>query len=183
MATTTVAELEQTVAGLRGQRLTAVTYYTLPVLIDDDTYRPEKWDYGEWHEATMGIELATDTGQLYSAVWNSSFTQYHLEVFPRPISEFIRIAEDGPAPVPMATHPRWAPLIGEPISHADLCWYRDFQPGLHVPAAVRISVGSHTIWLASGRSEPAGTPSFYNLTDDVMVVFTADIAQRKRILE
>ncbi|ONM46226.1 hypothetical protein B0T44_19820, partial [Nocardia donostiensis] len=47
--------LEAVVAELRGQHLADVMYY--PLTIGDDGRLAEKWDFGDWHEPTMGVEL------------------------------------------------------------------------------------------------------------------------------
>jgi hypothetical protein len=57
-----------------------VVYYLLTG--GDDGLEVEEWDFGPWHQPTMGVELLTDDGTRSSAVWGDSFDHYGLEVFP-----------------------------------------------------------------------------------------------------
>ncbi|MEU6192016.1 hypothetical protein [Nocardia sp. NPDC047038] len=64
--------------------------------IGDDGRLAEEWDFGDWHEPTMGVELAFHSGRRYSAIWNNTFIEFGLEVFPKPmVDRCRRAAADG----------------------------------------------------------------------------------------
>ncbi|GAB1821682.1 hypothetical protein [Herbidospora sp. RD11066] len=161
----TAVEYERTAALLRGSRIRSVVYY--PLTCGDDGFEVEEWDFGPWHQPTMGVELHTDDA-CFSAVWGDSFDHHDLEVFPEPMAaHLVMIGEQGgPAAVDVTAHPRWSPLIGRRLTGADILWSED-----HVPLAIRLRSREAVVWIA------AGCPADYGLgTDDVMVVFTAEFA-------
>lgn len=171
----TEKNLRAIVAGLRGQRLADVVYYPLAT----GGITMEEWDFGSWHEPTMGVELITDTGCRYSAIWNDSFELYGLEVFPGPMTEFLtHIGEPGgTVPVSVSDHPCWTGLIGNKIIAADICWDDTAPEGVSLPLAVGLASRGSVVWIAVGRSaDPGSAMSFYLGTDEVMVVFTSDVA-------
>jgi hypothetical protein len=173
----TVDEYRRTLALLRGQRITAVTYYLSTY--EHDEIVVEEWDFGPWHQPTMGVELRTGTGAQFAAVWGSSFEHFGLEVFPEPMTNhLVRIGEPGgPAAVSVTDHPRWAGLVGTPIVSVDLAWLEDPQSTLRLPVSIRLRTWETTLWIAVGA--PAAWPpadTYYLGTDDVMVVFTPEFA-------
>jgi hypothetical protein len=162
---------------LRGACVTAVVYY--PLTGGDDGTVVEEWDFGPWHQPTMGVELITDDGSHFSAVWGSSFDHYGLEVFPEPMTHFLtRIGEPaGSAAVTVTDHPRWARLVGATLVSADIAWSEDLGDTDRLPVAIRLRSSEATVWIAVGR--PAVWPptgDYYLCTDDVMVVFTHECA-------
>jgi len=174
-------ELRAVVSGLRGQRLAEVVYY--PLASGTDGREIEQWDFGDWHTPTMGVELITDIGHRYSAIWiwDNTFTCYGLEVFQQPMTDFLTSlgAPWGSVAVPASDHPRWARLINKPI-HADTCW--DSFDEVRVSTAVRLGSGTTVVWIAAGRpADPESATTFHLNTDDVMVVFTSEIATQAGI--
>lgn len=148
--------LRAVVSGLRGQRLADVVYYPL-ASEEDDGWVTEQWDFGDWHEPTMGVELTTDVGHRYSAIWNNAFTCYGLEVFRQPMTDFVRIGPSWGA-VAVSDHPRWAGLIGQKLIHVDTCWDTDPFGTVRVPTAVRLGTRAAEVWIAVGRpAEPGPT--------------------------
>ncbi|MEU8197627.1 hypothetical protein AB0C10_27965 [Microbispora amethystogenes] len=90
----TAVEYESTVALLRGRRIQRVIYYLL--MGGEDGCEVEDWDFGPWHQPTMGVELFTDDGARFSAVWGSSFEHYGLELFRLPMTaHLVGIGEPG----------------------------------------------------------------------------------------
>lgn len=159
-------EYERSVESLRGARLVEVTYY--PLSCGDDGTKVEEWDFGVWHEPTMGVGLLAENGTRYSAVWGHSFDYYGLEIYREPMSS---------APAVVVTdHPSWSGLIGVPLVGADILW-SEGDSGLRLPVAVELHAPAAAAWLVSGRSvqwPPDGR--FWLGTDDVMTVFTHEAA-------
>jgi hypothetical protein len=175
----TAVEYERTAAMLRGRRVRRVVYY--PLMGGEEGCEVEDWDFGPWHQPTMGVELFTDDGACFSAVWGSSFDHYGLEVFPEPMTaHLVRIGEPGgSAPLEVTDHPRWSGLVGRKLTRVDIAWSEDPTGNIRVPDAIRLCSRERAVWIAAGR--PADWPpgEVYCLgTDDVMVVFTAEFAAK-----
>ncbi|MGK8552930.1 hypothetical protein [Nocardia gipuzkoensis] len=169
-------------AELRGQRLAEIVYY--PLTIDDDGRLAEEWDFGDWHQPTMGVELITHIGYRYSAIWNNNFTEYGLEIFPKPMIDFLLVGPGGSTAVPVSDHPRWAGLLGKKIIAADICWDHDPRGTIRAPSAIRLGFRRNTVWIAAGVSVDTGSAtSFWLGTDDVMVVFTPEMSKQIGIPE
>ncbi|WP_406465050.1 hypothetical protein OH768_53885 [Streptomyces sp. NBC_01622] len=169
-------EYARTVESLRGTRLIEVTYY--PLSCGDDGAEVEEWDFGVWHQPTMGVGLLAENGTRYSAVWGNSFDCYGLEIFQEPMSsQLTMIGQPGGTPaVAVTDHPSWSGLIGVPLVGADILW-SEGDYGLRLPVAVELRAPAATVWLIAGR--PAQWPPdgrFCLGTDDVMTVFTHEFA-------
>jgi hypothetical protein len=108
----TRVQLEQTVASLRGLRIAAVRY-ALMTGGGPDGREPLTWDFDASHEPTHGCQLTMDNGAVFTFTWDSSFGCYGLEVFDRPVEEFVvNIGEPwGPIVLPVDDHARWRRLL------------------------------------------------------------------------
>ncbi|WP_028803757.1 hypothetical protein [Streptomyces sp. 142MFCol3.1] len=168
------------VAGLRGRTIVAVDYFVL--MVGDEGTDPDEWDYGAWHEPTMGVELTTDDGGTYSAVWGSTFDYYGVELYSAPMGDFLsRIGlPGGAARVAVAEHPLWAGVVSAPIESCHIQW-RGEEHGAPVPEAIHVRTATGKVWIAAGRSatyKPDGPGPFYLCTDDVLVIFDTKVAER-----
>ncbi|OPG13833.1 hypothetical protein [Microbispora sp. GKU 823] len=175
----TAVRYERTTALLRGRRIRRVVYY--PLTGGEDGRHVEDWDFGPWHQPTMGVELFTDDGACFSAVWGSNFDHYGLELFPEPMTAHLRLIGEpyGSAPVEVTDHPRWSSLVDRKLTCVDIAWSEDPERGNRVPDAIRLCSRERAVWIAAGR--PADWPPgevYYLGTDDVMVVFTAEFAAK-----
>ncbi|MGI5340680.1 hypothetical protein ACQEVS_26440 [Streptomyces sp. CA-181903] len=140
----------------------------------DDGTEIEEWDFGAWHQPTMGIGLLAENGTQYSAVWGRGFGDYGLEIFREPMVGLLVVIGQpgGPAAVAVTGHPSWSGLIGVPLVGAEIHWAED-DSEIRVPVAVELRAPAATAWLVSGR--PAQWPPdgrFHLGTDDVMTAFT-----------
>ncbi|MEV4217254.1 hypothetical protein [Nonomuraea sp. NPDC049725] len=175
----TQAEYERTAAMLRGRRIQRVVYY--PLMGGDDGCDVEEWDFGTWHQPTMGVELFTDCGACFSAVWGSSFDHFGLEVFPEPMTAHLRMIGQpgGSAAVDVTDHPRWSGLVGRKVTRVDIAWSSDSESGLPTPNAIRLCSREEAVWIAVASPAEWPPAEVYHLgTDDVMVVFTAEFAAK-----
>ncbi|MFI5717864.1 hypothetical protein [Nocardia sp. NPDC051750] len=174
-------QLEATVAQLREQHLADVVYYVLSE--GDNGELPEEWDFGDWHVPTMGVELITDSGQHYSMIWDHTFTYYALETYPKPMTEILTAGRPwGSMAVPVSGHPEWVKLIGQEIVTADICWAKDPLGTVREPVAVHLGLRDSAVWIIAGRPADPGAASEFSLgTDDVLVVFTPEMAARAGI--
>lgn len=164
----TVQEHEQNVASLDGRRLTEVRYHPLS-LVDEPGV--EEWDFGTWHQPTMGVELQYGPDAVFSAIWDRSFgTEYSVELRAGSIDEFL--VPEARRPVELTAHPRWAPFIG-PALEASAVWADGGADG-RVPAGLALSGDSAELWIiAACPTTWPPTDHFSVGTDDVMVVFDA----------
>ena len=129
------------VALLRGKRIAGITYYVL--MGGDDGREPEQWDFGTWHDATMGVELVTDGGERFSAVWGDSFDHYGLELFTGPMTDHVVALGEprGVAAISVSRHPQWAGLVGTELTSVDIAWSDD---PVSTPWRCGLAPGGHT---------------------------------------
>ncbi|MEV0625952.1 hypothetical protein [Nonomuraea wenchangensis] len=175
----TAVEYERTAAMLRGRRIHRIVYY--PLTGGEDGCDVEEWDFGTWHQPTMGVELSTDDGACFSAVWGSSFDHFGLEVFPEPMTAHLRMVGEsgGPAAVDVTDHPHWSSLVSRKLTCVDIAWCHDPGSGLRTPYAIRLCSREKAVWIAAGSPAEWPPTEVYRLgTDDVMVVFTAEFAAK-----
>lgn len=183
----TAAQLERVIASLRGLRISSVDYAVLTG--GSDGHAVLDWDYGTWHEPTMGIQLRPDNGALFTLTWGSSFGCYGLEVHDRGIDDFLaRVGEpSGPALVSVGGHPCWRALLGRQITGTELAWVEwvssDATPcWLRLDFAAdadRSSSSPESVWISVGRWE---RDRFAFATDDVTVIFDRAEAARTEIM-
>lgn len=183
------ARYERTVRALRGRRITAVAYHPLreggPAgAAADRVAGPaavEAWDFDTWHLPTLGVVFALDDGSSALATWNRTFAGCGLEVSVSPTRAGLRdiAPAGGPAEVDASAHPRWAALLGQPLTAVDICWREAPLSDRRWPAAVRWEAAGGSVWTAAGA--PVAWPfdgRFQLGTDDVLVVFDPGLAAR-----
>jgi hypothetical protein len=168
-----------------GQRVSQVIYYQIPYESPDDLM----WDFDQWHRPDSGVELITTEGRVYSCVWGDAFGQFSLEVFPDSMSA--HFAVDQKRRWEVTQHPRWASALTQPIKDAAIVspqhprWAAaivsptELADGwLPRPVATRLDFGDNAIWIVAGEPlEWPPTGRFWLGTEDVMVVFSRDLAQ------
>ena len=172
----TLAEYQCTVESLRGACLVGVKYY--PLSCGDDGTDIREWDFGDWHQPTMGVELLTREGGRYFATWDQSFDYWGLEIIQMPESDALGPAgqRSCPTEVDVTGHLSWAGLLGVPLTTVDIVWSEGGY-GRPVPIAVRLSTATATVWLVAGAAAQWPPDGQFHLgTDDVMVVFSRDLA-------
>lgn len=183
--TTTAHQLERTVASLRGLRIEHVAYAVLAS--GHDGREPEQWDHQTWHEPTYGCQLTTHIGVAFSFIWNNSFGGYGIEVFDRPIEDFlIDVGEPhGPLVLEVNDDSRWFALRDREIVATELGWI-EWVSGEPSPISVRLDLVSldhsaekqSSVWLAAGHWRD---DRFAVGTDDITVIFEAATAARAHL--
>jgi hypothetical protein len=183
--TTTVDQLERTVASLRGLRIKHVAYAVLAG--GHDGREPEQWDRHTWHKPTYGCQLTTHIGVAFTFIWNNSFGGYGIEVFDRPIEDFLAgVGEPyGPLVLEVNGDPRWCDLRGREIVAAELDWI-EWVSGDPSPISVRLDLAplerdapnQSSVWLAAGRWRADG---FAVGTADITVIFDMATAARAHL--
>jgi hypothetical protein len=164
----TSAENKRVAALLSEQRLAIVRYFLLWITGDQE---PWEWDFGVWHQPTMGVELATDDGSTFSALW-SQYGEwgFGVDLFDAPMTTHL-IEEAVDSWVDVSEHPSWASLLGTPVE-VSFAW-NDFGAGRPpMPEAIKIASTSAAAWIiAAGWERQKSRTSIQLGTDDLMVTF------------
>lgn len=138
-----------------------------------------EWEVGAaWHHVGVAVELTLDD--------NTGVT-----VFAHPIAG-IRVT-DRPAreiysynPTPdrerdVTNHPRWRPLIAAPVRSVDVPMSEPVRvitsEPARLPLAVHLSLPQGDVWIAAAESTPWEESGFTLLSDCVIVVFEAALAE------
>ena len=181
----THAQLERIVASLRGLRITQIDYALLTGGPDGNDIL--EWDYGAFHEPTMGLQLTSDIGAAFTVTWGSSFGYYSMETHDRTITDLLaRIGEPGgPTILAVGHHPRWRHLLGREITNTEAAWI-DWVSGDPTICWIRLEFAPadesehepESIWIVSGRWNQ---DRFHLGSDDVTVIFDRAEAARAKV--
>jgi hypothetical protein len=102
----TRSSLSAAASRLTGSLVARVTYYGF-------SHWEEDWDHGQYHDATMGVELACPDGGRFVACWGDAFGHFGLELF-------VAAAEDvfgnSPETRDFSQHDWWAPFTRLPVT-------------------------------------------------------------------
>lgn len=174
---------EAKVLSLVGRRILAVDYWD----IHNFSSETSVWDYGDWHHAVMGVELATDTGPV-TVTWTNTFFPYGVEVFDDPIERHLVLNETGPQRIGPDGSSRWEPLLDSPVRHAKTWWDRlEIGPAtlssgevveparaVDLPTALRLDFDAGPAWLVAAVPQPPSMEGVFIPGDEIMVVFSSD---------
>ncbi|MEV4640460.1 hypothetical protein AB0J80_24260 [Actinoplanes sp. NPDC049548] len=166
------ADLDAVAGSLNGRRIERIAYYGL---VSDSA---EEWDFGTWHWPIMGVELVTDDGASYSAVWDSSLGNFSLHLSASPMWQHLLSPEEGGTCRRwlVQDHARWAALRAGPIVDSRLIWHPDLtDSGATAPAALRLTFAAGDAWIIAAMEQPGG---WWLGADEVVVAFTSDMATR-----
>jgi hypothetical protein len=143
-----------------------------------------EWDFGDWHHAVMGAELATDSGPV-TVTWTATFFPYGVEVLLEPITHHVQ--EDGSQRVGPGDDSRWRAFLGQPVRDARV-WWDKFTIGptmrsngevvgapydVEVPTALRLDFDRGPVWFVAGIPQFQEPESVFIPGDEIVVVFTA----------
>ena len=179
------AALESAVRSLTGRRIDAVVYYNLPAP-DPSTPADGLWDFDDWHDVVMGVQLTAADGTVFSASWDDSFAAYGVDLVAAPMSHYLlNVGEaGGPTAWEVTGHPRWQALLADPVTDAEVVWDEDPARGVPaVPLAIRLAFPGGEAWLIAGCSAVWPHDGRFHLgTDDLIVGFTRAFAARLGLL-
>jgi hypothetical protein len=159
---------EAVASALATRELTGVSYFPMALASENE---PVEWDFGVWHQPTMGVELTTAEGSVYSLIWNQyGDWGFGVDLYDLPAAKHLIDGADAPV-VEVSDHPAWAPMLGRPIA-VSLCW-NDYGTGLPpCPEAIQFATEQTSLWtLAADWSRTQGRTSIQLGMDDLMVVF------------
>jgi hypothetical protein len=126
----------------------------------------------------MGVELSTEDGGEFAAIWGNSFEEFGIELYPGPMTGHVAAVGEpgGTIPVVVTDHPNWSGLVGKKLDTVEVRWLED--PGdPSLPVAVQLGSGGATAWIAA--AEPAAEPTMFQLcSDEVVVGFGAGFVTR-----
>jgi hypothetical protein len=164
---------EHGAAGLRGQVIAEVRYFPLT---DPGTGLPADWDFGVWHQPTMGVELVTETGQVFSARW-AEYDEWGcgVDLFAGSVGE--HLIPEARIPVDVSAYRSWAALLGTPVS-ADFLW-NDYGTGrAPCPEAIMLTAGTAAAWIIAAGWERQESRTCIQLgTDDLLIIFDGKLAR------
>jgi hypothetical protein len=179
------AAFEDVVRGLVGLVITGVDYWDVYNFSEDAS----KWDYGSWHNAVMGVELATDEGPV-TVIWRS-FGYPCVDIFRESITnQFVFTGREDPCRIGPDGPSTWDSYLGQPIRAARAIWETmRIGPARHwdgtvaepaydmeLPIAVRLDFDDGAVWFVAGLPEfdLSGEPILKDTFipgDEIMVVF------------
>ncbi|QHT54730.1 hypothetical protein GXP71_00515 [Cellulomonas sp. H30R-01] len=177
-------DYDRKTAALVGLRIEAVEYWDIHLYGE-----PREWDHGDWHHAVMGVGLTTSTGPV-SVLWTNTFYPHGVEVFPDPMTSFLRQDEYGPENWSVTDHPEWRARTGQPITAATTHWEQiELGPGrngygrivepartVSVPVALRLDFAAGPVWFIAGIPQQDDTPAIPD--DEIVIAFTTDVMLR-----
>lgn len=110
------------------------------------------------------------------------FGSFGLELYASPMTDHVIVCEDedgGTKPWTVTNHPRWEPLLTDPITDARLVWlesYADRIDNLTTPAplALRLDFPAGTVRMIAAMEMDDGR--WWLCADEVIVVFNDDFA-------
>jgi len=164
----TTAENKRVAARLTGDRIAAVWYFLLSA---GDDREPPEWDFGVWHQPTMGVQVSTEQGGVFSAMW-SQYQEwgFGVDLFDSPAAD--RLAAGGLwCQVNVSDHPAWIPLLGRAVT-ASFRW-NDFGTGRPpCPEAVKLASSAASLWIITAGWERRESKLSVQLgLDDLVVIF------------
>jgi hypothetical protein len=166
---------------LEGTRLERVRYVGLNFATDD-----VNWDMGSWHWPQEGVELVTDEGATFYAIWSGEVTHFNLVLRQGPISDVFVPARDGTARIAdVSSHPAWRPLLEGPLESLQFADGIPDDPPVVAPMALRLGLRESSAWIVAARlkdelsspGELTAEDLFVGL-DEVIVLFGDDCAAR-----
>lgn len=167
---TTRSSLSAAADDLTGSLVSGVTYYGF-------SFWGQDWDHGQYHDATMGVELACPDGRRFVACWGDAFGHFGLELIAAAAAD---VFGNSPESRDFSPHEWWAPFARRPVT-ADVAWrsgYADTDDP--APVAVSLSCGQHRVWIAAAARDdtsPASGSGFLLGMDAVLVTADRDFAQ------
>jgi hypothetical protein len=174
---------EAAVDQIRGRHLEGIRYWDVHNFGESE----RAWDYGQWHHAVMGVDLATDQGPC-CVLWTNTFFPYGVELFLSPAREHLVLGEQGPESWSASESPRWRAYLGQPIRQISTWWERlvlgpairssgeVVSPAREVdlPVAFRFYLDPGPVWFVAGIPQLPDMREVFVPGDEIMIVFTSE---------
>jgi hypothetical protein len=162
---------------LVGQSLTKIVYVRLWYEGRADF----RYDYGDWHWPEVGVEVTTDQGLPFHAIWSSEVASFDMTLAVGPISDHwrpLREVPEGLHVLDVSNDGRWRPFLNRPLQDVAITTWEvgGFRGPVGVPIAVRLSVPGHSAWIVEAQPKNAMVTAleqdnFYLGMDEVIVIF------------
>lgn len=176
------AAFERDVQGLVGLTVNAVDYWGVHNFSDE----PAGWDYGDWHQAVMGVQLGTTAGPV-TIIWTNRFYPYGVEAFRKPIEQFFMAGDEGPLRVGPTGPSAWDQFLGHRITGAATNWGtigfgpatrdgRVVEPArdVELPTAIRLDFDAGSVWFVAAISQWPEMDEVFIPGDEIIVVFSRE---------
>jgi len=174
---------EERFAALIGLRLSGVTYCEI------DYEGDYGWDRSRavGHLLDFGLALQFEGGKAYSLSWDQEFEPYGLQMNAGPASSLVLPTANARF-VDASSEAEWRPYLGREISELEVYWYRSTEPpneGVHsyssYPQDLSVGfTGLPSIYLGAYEYN-ADKDSLWGMTDNLLVVFSDDVARRYQV--
>jgi hypothetical protein len=158
---------------LVGNSICDVRYFVFPWWADE----------GEVHDGVMAIELQMTDGEIATLTWGDEPARFSLDLRHAPLASFSTRGHDTPwgdlgadndlTMLEMREHPRWAALLSAAIDAVQVGWGMSAESD-SAPIALRLQMGSESIWLATGEHE--GDTWIWGM-DSLAIVFDDSTAE------
>lgn len=193
------AGFERKLCSLIGCRINKVSYFDVYNCSDE----PRVWDFGGWHQAVMGLELATDRGPV-SVLWANTFDAYGVEPFESPMTEQLLFGPEGPEGWTVTDHPVWQERVDSPVQGVSVAWesrtytplkevwnreakkYEHFPEASYsreAPVALRLDWETGPLWIVAALVQDATVDRAFLGGDELIVVLSADVMDRLGLSE
>lgn len=165
---------EQEVRQLCGGRLSRVRYYELPG-------GWPSWDaFPECDTAEQGLDINCGS-KTFHVTWDNTFFSYGLRVQSGALLDRLRTA----LVTEVSEDSRWAPLVGQRIVDASVYWHelQDGQSGevIRYPQDIVLTFEAGARVFLSAAKYETTTSTLFGMSDNVVVTFDEQVAQRLRI--
>jgi hypothetical protein len=155
----TRSSLSSAASRLTGSLVTRVTYYGF-------SHWGEDWDHGQYHDATMGVELACPDDRRFVACRGDAFGHFGLEFLVAAAGD---VFGNSPESRDFSQHDWWAPFTRLPVT-AELAWRTGYADSdAPAPVAVSQRCGQHCVWIAAADRNDTSPSGFLLGMDAVLV--------------
>jgi hypothetical protein len=172
------AAFEQHAQALCGQRIAKVRYFEI-------NYEDGQlgWNYygNRFDTLDFGLELEMESGELFDVIWDKEFVQYNLSLRNGSLRE--EFLNGIVAVRDVTTEPNWRRLQHQPISEVRVYWSRQEVDGVRTfyPQTIEITFAeADKVYLSAASYRPS-RDELWSVSDDVLVIFRDEVAQRYHV--
>lgn len=170
-------QFESALNALVGLELAGVKYFEIEYEIQEPCYLHHA---SIGHFLDFGLELRMASGRYCSFLWDQTFWQYGVGLFPNEAKLELGASRHWD----VTSTPEWRPFVGSSIEAARVYWswpepltakemHRTYYPQ---DLALSFAAGE-PVYISSSRYSDA-SDTLYGMSDDILVVFDETVARR-----
>ncbi len=161
------------VKALVGRKFKRVRYATIDYF-DGKPY----WNHGDFHNAELGIELTTDSDEVFNVSWDWKFYSYGLVVRRAKDEE---LWKEDVVMWDVTLEPHWSLFIGKELIQVTVYWRTTGDEESRSPNYPQdfefIFTSGHKLWLLAACCDES-TKELFGMGDEVTTVFDEDVLRR-----